>query len=287
MKSKIFVFLLIFCFQSIYLLAGHKLPDESNFLKGSEVYLSFLKRINDDTYFVDSFINKEVNPRMRFSIWRNDKRNIIMNFGAQSLFAPNLDSTFFVSLVSFEIGIDYYQNLGNSGRYKIRGFLIHRSQHVLDLPRLGIEIPESVNEDLENNVFHDLNILGIGIERSGLSGDKLRYNFRAYIQPYNSKVPNFGRGNAYKRPLFIDSEIFSPFWFTSNRLSFYNSGEFGKSSSVGTLEARLYLLKNLVIFARKSFISGNNEAIVTPHNGVVYRGFNVGFFVKVGDLFIP
>jgi len=262
--------------------------DQNGFLKGSEVHLSFLKRVGGEKYFTDTFANKEVDPRIRFSIWRSNKKNVVMNFGTQSLIAPNLTSNILVSLVSFEIGFDYCQKLGNSDRYKVCGFLTHRSQHIFDLLRLGIEIPESVNNDLNKNVFSDLNILGVVIERFPLSGDKLQYNYRAYIQPYNSSTLRLWKANEvnkYERPLFVDGEVFLPLSFARNHLSIYGSGELGRSSSLGTPEARLHPIENLVVFARQSFISGDHEAVVTPHSGVVYRGFKIGFFIKVGNLF--
>jgi len=289
MKTKIILIIFAISFGTAsYAMAQTGSLDQNGFLKGSEMYLSFLKRVSGEKYFTDTFANKEVDPRMRFSIWRSDRKNVVMNFGTQSLIAPNLTSKILVSLVSFEIGFDYYQKLGNSDRYKFRGFLVHRSQHIFDLPKLGIRIPKSVNDDLNKNVFHDLNILGVGIERSPLSGDKLQYSYRAYIQPYNSDTLRLWKAdeaNKYERPVFVDGEIFLPLSFARNRLSIYGSGELGKSSSLGTLETRLHPVKNLVVFARQSFISGNHEAIVAPHSGVVYRGFKIGLSIKIGNLF--
>lgn len=258
--------------------------EEFGVLKGSEAYVLFSKRAGDSGHFIDKFVNKEVDPQIKFSLWRNRRHNVLMNFGAQTLIAPNYTSNFLISIISFQAGFDHYLRLDSAGRYRLRSFLVHRSQHTIDLARVKVKIPARVNQDLRENVFGDLNILGAGVERAYLADDRLRYNFRAYVQPFNSKFPGLWESDTYPRALFVDGEVFPPLPFLNEHLSFYGSGELGKSS-VGTVEARFYPVKNLALFLKQGFISNNHEAVVTPHQGIVYRGWKFGTFIKIGNLF--
>lgn len=284
--KKLTFLLIIFLAATPFALAKSDQPKdqiEQGFLKGSEAYILFLKRTGDEKYFLDQLVNKEYDTRLEISLWRNSRNNVTAHFGAQSLLAPNRNSNFQVSLVSFQLGFSHYFNLDRSGRYKIRTFLIHRSQHALDLSRMEIDMPPLLTDQLDKNVFIDLNILGSGVERLNLDGDKWPYNFRVYLQPFSSKIPDIFDAKRYNRKLFFDGETFLPLPFFREHLSLYGLRELG-SPSLGIAEIRLYPIKNLVTFLRQSFIPAGHEALVTPHQGVMYRGLKLGFAIRISSL---
>lgn len=283
------VFLFIFFLIPLIVFGEQTIKDsksEQGFVKGSEAYLSFSKRLSEDKRFIDEFINKEIDANMKFSLWRNSRQNTVMTFGAQTLIAPNETPKFIVSFIGFELSLSHYFNLNHDGRWKIRTFLIHRSQHAVDLPKLGIKIPPAVNDDLKENVFPDLNILGGGVERRYLANDKLKYNFKIYIQPWNTEFPKILKSKAYLRPLFVDGEVYIPIpaGVLRDKISIYSATEFGDSLAA-LLEWRLHPIPNFAVFLRQSFFSNRHEAINTPHRGIIYNGVKLGFFIKVGNLF--
>ena len=290
-KRAIILFSLLFIFFLTPLIVfgeetGKDLKSENGFIKGSEAYLSFSKRLSEDKRFIDDFINKEIDANMKFSLWRNDRQNTVMTFGAQTLIAPNETPKFIVSFIGFELSLSHYFNLDSEGRWKARAFLVHRSQHIVDLPKLGVKIPTNINDDFKKNVFPDLNILGGGVERRHLPKDNIKYYFRVYFQPSNTAFPNLFNSDFYKRPVFLDGELYIPFSgkILKEKISFYGASELG-ALSVGMIEFRIRPIPNIALFLRQSFFPEDIEAINTSQKGIVYRGLKFGFFIEAGNLF--
>lgn len=291
MKLKNNIWWILFFFFSGFNIAiaqadeAEKAEKKNGFLKDSFSFISFSKHTDSRQILVDQLLTSAVDGKMSFSLWRQNKNELVTNLGIQTLITPQPSSNkIFISVVSFLIDVNYYRALAESGRYKLRSFLIHRSQHALDLVKLGIKIPKPVEQDLRENLFLDLNILGGGLERYHLKSDSWQYDFRIYVQPLNSNFPGLSSSKKYPRPLFLDAELFWPTPLFKNRFSIYGFSEGGKSGVIGAGEVRFYLLKNFAFFFRKSFISHPGPAFTTPHQGIVIGGTDVGFFINMANL---